>query len=67
MNITVGHAYIFNALCSKYTAAISAARLFHSFLLAQTMRKTCENVKALFGLWPLELRAACIVLFPELD
>lgn len=66
-NITGGHASIFNALWSKYTAAISAAPLFHSFLLAPTMRKKCKNVKALFGLWPLELHAACIVLFPELE
>lgn len=32
------------------------------------MRKKCKNVKALFALWPLELRAAaCIMLFPEPD
>lgn len=26
-----------------------------------------SNVKALFGLWPLELRVACIMLFPKLE
>lgn len=31
------------------------------------MRKKCKNVKALFGLWPAEPCAACIVLFPELE
>lgn len=29
------------------------------------MRKKCKNVKALFGLWPAEWCAVCIVLFPE--
>lgn len=36
------HASIFNVFCSKYTSAISAAPLFHYFLLAQTMRKKCQ-------------------------
>lgn len=31
------------------------------------MRKKCENIKALFGLRPVELHTACIVLFPELE
>lgn len=59
--------HLFLMCRSKYTAAMSAARLLHSFLLAQTMRKKCKNVEALFGLWPAEPRAACIVLFPELE
>lgn len=31
------------------------------------MRKKCKNVKALFGLRPLEPCAACIMLFPLLE
>lgn len=31
------------------------------------MRKKCKNIKPLFGLWPLELRSARIMLFPELE
>lgn len=65
LSVSVKTASIFNAAGLNLQLPLVQQR--HSFLLAQTMHKKCESVRALFVLWPPELAAACAGLFPELD
>lgn len=64
LSVSVKTASIFNAAGLNLQLPLAQR---HSLLLAQTMRKKCKSVRALFVLWPLELAAACAGLFPEPD